>query len=280
MGKEKEITPLHPTQDEQDYWAEQIKPIFERRFGKDNQDKVDEAVLDVIEKAKAGFANAPKTFSGRVRMLSKDFGVQGRAKKQQKKAKKTKKVQKDARRDTMLARREREVAEFMKLYEGYTKELSKLDRDYFKERINYYMREIRLNMSSDLPLLLQLITLELTHRKLMVQMAEADETNLKALSDITKVLNLATENMSDVQKTLGISRQQRQKAMGGSEGSVAEISITLEDKKKKIAQIEREEREQEELLLEAKMSTGDLNEIPSDPAELRQILNNAEAIEA
>ena len=271
------IEELHPTQDEIDYWKEQVRPIFELRLGTENTDKVDKAIEDVIEKAKSGWPKAPKSFATRVRNAAKDWGVDGENKKHLVQNKnKGYKVSKKYK-DTVLARRERELEAFLELYDGFTEKLEEKDKKYFRNRVKYYMREYRFNMSSDLPLLLELIAEELLHRRIMVDVAA--ENDLSDVNKLSKTLKLVTESMREIQKVLGITRQQRQKALGGTEGSVAEVSMLLEEKKKKIEAIEKEEKEQERILMQAKLNRDDINSIPDDQNELKRILSRTEDIE-
>jgi len=276
MAKGK-IVELHPTAEEIEHWRDQIRPLYEIRLGEGNVRAIEETMAKAIEKAKTGWPGAPKSFSSRVRSISKSWGTDGENEKNLKQnvnaiEKEQKKI-----RDTVLARRERELDAFMDLYNGFTKELNPDDEKYFHNRVRYYMREMRFNMSSDLPLLLELIAEELLHRRIMVEVAKGKD--LSAVATLSKMLKLITENMSNIQKTLGITRQQRQTALGGTEGSVAEVSMLLDDKRKTITKIETEEKRQEELLMQAKKARGDINPIPDDPSELRRILTRTEAIE-
>lgn len=277
MAKGK-VVALHPTSEEVEHWRDQLRPLYEIRLGEGKVTEIEEAITKAIEKAKVGWPGAPKSFAARVRNASKKWGVDGENTKNLKnneatiEEKERKKVQ-----DTVLKRRQRELDAFMSLYDGFTKSLETEDEKYFHSRVRYYMREMRFNMSSDLPLLLELIAEELLHRRIMTKVATSED--LSAIATLSKMLKLITENMSNIQKTLGITRQQRQSALGGTEGSVAEVSMLLDEKKKSIAKIEKEEKRQEDILMQAKKASDDINKIPDDPAELRRILTRTEAIE-
>jgi hypothetical protein len=91
-------------------------------------------------------------------------------------------------------------------------------------------------------------------------------------NSLAKALKLLNENSVDLQEALGITREQRQKGMGSKEGSIADISVSLDEKLKKQAQRNKENKEREELLLKLKHERNDFNAVPNDPVELAGIL--------
>jgi hypothetical protein len=275
------LVELHPTEEELQYWRGQISNHCVSILGLSSQEEIDKRTQDIINRAISGWSRAPKTFSARIRKLTKDWGTNGENKENLKPVQDqlSGKIGKD---DQSLRRKESELNTFMELYEGFANQLPVHDKTYFDRRVRYYLTEFNFNMSSDLPLVLELITEELLHRRVMAQMATQHEDfteSLEASAIYSKVLRNITENMSNIQKTLGITRQQRQTALGGTEGSVSEISMKLEEKKKSIEKIRAEEKKQEETLMRAKIERGDINQLPEDPDMLKALINAGEEIE-
>lgn len=272
---------LHPTEEELAYWKGQISNHCVSILGLSSQEEIEKRTQDVLNKAISGWERAPKTFSARVRNLTKNWGVSGENKDKLKPIR-DQLAGKETKNDQRMRRKESELNTFLELYDGFASQLAEADRRYFDRRVRYYLGEFNFNMSSDLPLVLELVTEELLHRRVMTQMATQTEdftASLEASSIYSRVLKQITENMSNIQKILGITRQQRQTALGGTEGSVSEISVKLEEKKKNIAKIRAEEKKQEETLMNAKIERGDLNQLPEDPETLRALISASEDIE-
>lgn len=277
MVKETVIIELHPSDDEIAIWKEELDSIVRDRKKKLSDEEVAQEIEIIIAKAKKGWKKAPKTFSGRVRNIAKTWGKEtsGRKKKKEDSKKDELYINKD--RETILGKRKKEIAKFLEFYSEFIESLSEGEKDYFSERVKFYLKEFKFNMSSDLPLLLELITMEMVHRRLMTTLASSEDN--KEIKSSASLMKSIVADMSSIQATLGITRIQRQKAMGGTEGSVAEVSVLLEKKKKQLAKIKEEEEKQEELLMQAKISRSDLNPIPDDKEELRNVLKKAEEIE-
>lgn len=270
-------TELHPTEEEIAYHKRELVPIIQARLGKED---VEEDVEKILQDCIKGWPKAPKSFAKRVQKRAKLYGTDGEGIDNliQNKAGRPKgrKSPSKPRANPTLSRMKARMEAFSKSYESFTKQLNEAQRAYFVDRLEFYIGEFDFNMSSDLSLLMQLIMDELHISELQVAMVTAEKTSEKI--SITKAINVLTENVIGLQKILGVTREQRQKGMSGKEGSIAQISMSYEEKLTAIEKIARKEEEQERLLLQAKIKRGDQNKIPDDKNELKQILDAEEEL--
>lgn len=265
MPKDKK---LHPTEDEISFHKQRITPVIKARSKKDD---VSNEVDSVIEDCINGWPNAPKSFANRITRRAKLYGIDGENTNNLKKpANKKKDI------DGFLSRRSKKLEKFMALYDPFVKKLTKVQQDHFFERLSFYLNEFDFNLSSDLTLLLQLIVSEISVSDKQVKMLK--EKDIKVQAAMSKFIMSINEEMLNLQKVLGITREQRQKGMGHAEGSISALAASVDEKIKNVGKIEAKEKEQEDLLMEAKMRRDDLNPIPDDPTELAEILKSEEEI--
>ena len=262
------VVELHPTEKEIEYHKNRIRPVFQARLKKEN---VEEEIEKVIQDCIKGWPSAPKSFAVRVSKRAKLYGVDGENKRFLL-AKKERKIL------TPDERREQKIKKFADFIEPVIKKLNVRERKQFFNRLEFYMDEFEFNYSSDLSLLSQLILSEIYIQGLQLQLLKSDTTREK--SDISRAITNFTSNVIDLQKRLGITREQRQKGMGGTEGSVAEISLKLDEKLKEREKQKIREEDRERMLYEAKLRRDDINKIPTDKRELAEILRREEEIES
>ena len=274
MPKKKD-TKLHPTKEEIAYHKSELIPIIRGRLGKEDvEDKVDDIIQSCIE----GWPKAPKSFAARIQKRAKLYGTDGENLQSIVPAKKGRPagVSKVVN-HTAEQRKSKRVEAFTKSYASFTERLNDVQKAYFADRLDFYLSEFDFNMSSDLSLLMQLIMNELHISELQIDMVKIEEARDKI--KVANAIDTLTNNVINVEKILGITREQRQKGMGGKEGSVAQVSMLYEDKINKIELIKKREREQGKLLLDAKKKKGDINLIPESKQDLQDILNADEELQ-
>jgi len=245
-------TKLHPTDEEIAFFREKLTPLFISRTGKEDVSKeVDAVIQDCI----AGWERAPKSFADRISNRAKAYGIDGEnlqpvvAKPKKKKSK---------------------LQIFTEMYTPFIKKVKAHHKKIFLDRLEYYLSEFDFNLSADLTLLLQLVMNEIHISEMQVEMFNAETPQER--NALAKALKMLNENSVDLQETLGITREQRQKGMGSHEGSVAEIAVSLDEKLKKREVEKAKELEHEKVMLKLKEERNDYNEVPDDPVELAQIL--------
>jgi hypothetical protein len=271
MAKKDKSMQLFPSEEEVEYYRKELTDLYKLRLGTDD---VSEQVENILKTSIDGFTNAPKTLKARVYSIAK-IGQKHEKHRKAKESTKPKNYTKLA-----LDSRVKKLQEFIDLYDGFAKHLIDEDKQYVNKRLEFYIKEFEFNQSSDLPLLLQLITEELLQRRLMIFLATNmnDESGAIIIADASKAIKNLSDDMSNLQVKLGITRQQRETATGAKEGSISEIVVQLEKKKKKIAEVEKIEREQEQIWEEMKKKRGDYNPVPDSKEETERIISGYSGI--
>lgn len=247
---------LHPTEEEIEYYREILTPLFATRTGRaDVFKEVDAALQDCIR----GWEGAPKSFEARVRARAKLYGIDGENLKPV-----------EAKIVIPVEDKKTRLEIFTEMYQPFIKKIKPVHRKIFLDRLEYYLTEFDFNLSADLTLLLQLVMNEIHISEMQVEMFNADGPAER--SALAKALKMLNENSVDLQQTLGITREQRQKGMGSKEGSVADAALSLDIKLKAQAQKNKMDLEREKLLLKLKSDRNDFNDVPDDPVELATIL--------
>jgi len=119
--------------------------------------------------------------------------------------------------------------------------LSQSEQNWWNDRKVTYEKEFDFNNSSDQPLFTQLLFEELIQRRLFISQLKNPHESLD------KQLNDSLKRVTELQIKLGITREQRAGVLDKIDGNIAEISVSLDDKLKKIDE-EEENLTKEELM--------------------------------
>jgi hypothetical protein len=218
---------------------------------------VDEQITNVVEKAKLGWTCAPKTFLGRVSVVSKwSTG-----------SIKTHKKYTPSYYNEKQLKLQDEIRHPKKTnYPGLSaKDLRKLlpaeEQKFWLERESFYIEEFEFNNSSDWALLQQVITEELSQRRL----TQTILSNPNANND--NKVDASNKRMIAALKALGITREQREAANNETEGNIAQLSKKYEEKMKYIDKLEEKQRLEEELMQSKKLDGSAYEGLPKEMAD-------------
>jgi len=200
----------------------------------------EEKINEVIEKAKKGWKCAANAFVPRVELLTKwnSAGIKNLFGKN------------DNYKVAQQAKTAEKVREATKKMGGTTDkfELARLltgeEKKIFLERHQVYMEEFEINESSDWSLLMQILLEEIRQYRL------ARQSILHPEDDIELSLNESYKRMIAAQKSLGVTREQRESANKESEGNIAQLVKQYEEKKAFIEKRKKMDIMEEEALLE------------------------------
>lgn len=204
--------------------------------GVSKEDKINE----VIEKAKKGWKCAANAFVPRVELLTKwnSAGIKNLFGKQDNyKVAQQVKTAKEVREASKKMTGTIDKFELARLLTGEEKKL-------FLERHQIYVDEFEMNESSDWSLLMQVLLEELRQYRL------AKRSILHPDDDIEVELNESYKRMIAAQKSLGVTREQRESANKESEGNIAQLVKQYEEKKAFLEKRKKLDLMEEEALLE------------------------------
>ena len=148
------------------------------------------------------------------------------------------------------------------------KSMTQSEKNWWKERMGIYMKDFEFNISSDAPLLNQLLVEELIQRRLFSAQLKNPKT------DYSKQLNDSLKRISEVQQRLGITRQQREGQLNNIDGNVAELALKLEEKLKQMPEKLKAEYEEELYYDNLKKQKPPINILP--PIEKIEALLNVD----
>lgn len=145
------------------------------------------------------------------------------------------------------------------------KSMSKGEKEWWGERLGFYGGDFDFNVSSDVPLLQQLLVEELIQRRL-----QRDQlTNRK--TDLSKRMTESLKRITDCQTKLGITREQRAGALDNVDGNVAQLAQGLVEKLNNMPEIIRQELEDELHFETLKKQQPPINVLPA-PEKLEALL--------
>lgn len=131
-----------------------------------------------------------------------------------------------------------------KLTDSIFKKLDDKEKEYWLEREKYYFDEFDFNKSSDFSILVGLIADEILMQRLKIRQLVSNTKE-----DLSKQLSECQSRMINSQKILGITKVQRNLEGSRKEGSVAELSLSLDEKLKTR---EKEKNKERDLINELK----------------------------
>lgn len=236
------------SESEKDNW---ISILFEYYSTKGfSENEANSKIEAVLQESQIGWKNAPKNIDDRIKLKS---GFQ---------AKSHENLKPNFKINVPVEEPEAEDPDQSEAFSFLTKkERIKLDR-----RMEHYCKEFAFNNTSDEPLLKQLIIEEIIQDRLL-----ADK--LKKLNrDNGNELSSCLTRIKTIQDLLGITRAKRDSERNKIDGNIADISMTLSDKLKKMPQ-ELADQYKQELYYDAiKKQRPPYNIVPSID-KLGQILN-------
>jgi hypothetical protein len=146
------------------------------------------------------------------------------------------------------------------------KKLKSPDRRFWMARERYYRQEFDFNESSDFALLMELLSDELEHKRIIdMRLACDDPDSMAALSrSATECFN----RMEKALKALGITREQRKDELDTGDGDIASLSMSLDQKKKQLAIIKTLDMEERNDYSAKKYAQGDTFPVEGLPRPL------------
>lgn len=138
-----------------------------------------------------------------------------------------------------------------------TSSMSESEQKWYNERLEIYKKDFDFNLSSDKPLLEQLLIEELIQRRLFEKKLKYPDRNYD------QQLNFSLKRVSDIQVKLGITREQRAGIMNNIDGNVAQISVELEKKLTEMPEKLKKEYEDELYYLNLRKQQSPVNILPS-----------------
>lgn len=141
------------------------------------------------------------------------------------------------------------------------------ERKYWNERESHYRGEFEFNMSSDWPLLLQVLLEELTQWRLVRRRI------INPDDDVEILIVGSYQRMIKAQEALGITRKQREEAQNETEGNIGQLAKQYEEKKDLISKIKERDRLEEEAKMREHDNRDGLKLLPDDLAEALRNVN-------
>jgi hypothetical protein len=240
---------LSPSPEEIEDWRAKLLEVYLKRPR--YADKAEEKVDGIIKKAIRGWRNAPKTFAGRCKSLSSYRNPR------------IKNLTHDATNFPVV--REKRIQEQLSAamesspYADFYKKLSTEERKFIEAREKIYKFEFELNQSSDQSMLIQVLVEELVQYRISNAIAVADTGNLELLTELTRERSESAKRLQVLLVALGVTREQRKKVERSPDGNVAQLSMMLDDKLKRIKEIEAKDKENEEYYQQEKAARGETN---------------------
>lgn len=159
--------------------------------------------------------------------------------------------------------------------------LTESERVFFKKRMDEYLNDFEFNTSSDLPLVERLIIDEVMYKRLSILHLESITTGVSRNKNMTvDILNGLIDDthkrINELQKQLGISRQQRSDALNNSSKSIAELAAVFDEKVRNDASLIVKLDEEMKIYGLQKSLEEPINDIP-DKNQLEQILKSPDS---
>ncbi|MCK4500579.1 hypothetical protein KAU11_08775 [Candidatus Babeliales bacterium] len=246
-------------------WRKILLPIY-----KDNPrwtDIADDKVTKIIKKAIIGWRNCPKSFEKRISCLSPY------------KNKRIRNLRHDAE-DLPIVKKKRqdEYLEAIKdeTYGDIFAELDGPEKKFIKARERIYKGEFELNRSSDQVLLIKVMIEELIQNRIGRALAGCkDFNNTDMITGLTKAMSESSKRLRETLQSLGITREQRKKVETAPDGNIAQLTLLLEQKMKKLKEIEAADRQEEEYYMSERGSRPPVNTVTDD--EVKALLESEDA---
>jgi len=236
------------TDEDRDKWYPVLADYYRQKG--EAEDRIPDIVNTVLAEAQAGWKRAPRDLDTRIKMKS---GYQWKSHANLK-PKKKEEIE-----ENIKSNKEEDIS-----FE-ITSSMTKKERDWFELRLKDYVTDFDFNNSSDKPLLEQLLVEELIQRRLFgLQLKYIDR-------DYSKKMSESLKRVSDIQTKLGITREQRAGALDNIDGNVAQISVDLNEKLKKMPEKIRREEEEELYYSNLKKQRPIVNILPA-PEKLEAML--------
>lgn len=280
MEQNKKYRRINLTVEEREKWIKLLydyffalpnEPASLKEFKESDSGKLsNNSLLSFCEKivldCESGWKRCPKDFQQRIRLKS-GWDSPNRARKSASIQDKSKDNSKDVRNNTSL-----QILEF----------LTEDEQKFFDGRIKEYIRDFDFNSSSDMPLVERLVVEEIMHKRLTI--LQLDIISGKRLKNninadaVTSSLNDVHKRMIDLQKQLGISRQQRADELNKGAHSIAEMSYALDEKLKKFPELRRQLFDEEQKFYAEKMLEEPINPVP-ERSQLESMMKSSNSNE-
>jgi len=156
------------------------------------------------------------------------------------------------------------------------KKLKSPDRKFWLAREKFYRNEFDFNDSSDFALLMELLSDELEHKRIVEMRLTTDEPD-----DLVALSRSATEcfnRLEKAQRSLGITREQRKDELDDGEGDIAALSVNLDKKLKTIEAIKKADLIERDEYLAKKHARGDTFIIKGLPRPVHNRIPDMESI--
>jgi hypothetical protein len=237
---------IEPSQEEYDHLRDELTFFYQNMPGFKG-DPLEKAV-DVLEKCKKGWRNCPIKYVDRVRSKSKwnhgggqnllQYGFTKRREGSREKAL-----------EQIVGRKPTadEIALEHVGRDQILKTLKQDDRNFWLEREIRYREEFDFNNSSDYALLMEVLSDEVEHKRII--QLRLKTTDPKLLADLSRAATECFNRLERALKALGVTRDQRKGELDDSGEDVASLAAKLDEKERKARAFkEYDAQEREEYL--------------------------------
>lgn len=246
-------------------WREKLLPIY-----KDNPrwaEIAEEKVAKILKKAVNGWKNAPLTFEKRINILSPFRN------------KRMRNLRPDAEHIPVVKnKRQQEYLDALQADDTHGdifKSLTGREKRFINAREKIYKGEFEMNRSADETMLIKVLLEELIQNRVGKALAACKTVDdIEMINMLTKAMTESSKRLKETLQSLGITREQRKKVETAPDGNIAQLTLLLEKKMKKLKEIEAEDRQEEEYYISERSSRPPINIVTKD--EIRAVMESEE----